>query len=82
MIVVARPGRKQIIEEMVADLESLPDESLEEVRDLVEVLVRKTARPRRGSAQALLRSFGRWQGPPGELRQLMDESYAARHQEQ
>ena len=81
MIVVAKPRRRQIIDEMVADLESPPDERLEEVRDFVEFIARRTSPARGGSAEALLRSFGQWKGPPGELDRLVEEIYEARHQE-
>ena len=74
--------RKQILQEVVADLELLPEEQLEEARDFVELLIKKTAQPKRGSPEALLRLFGVWQGPPGELDHLLEEIYEARHQEE
>ncbi|MBI2862229.1 MAG: DUF2281 domain-containing protein [Chloroflexi bacterium] len=66
---------------MIGELESLPDERLEEVRDFVEFLRQRTAQPRRGSPEALLSFFGCWQGPPGELHGLVEEMYEERHQE-
>ncbi len=79
---MAEPQRKQIIKKMVADLEVLPAERLEEVRDFVEFLKHKTSRPQRGSPRALLESFGVWEGPPGELDRLVEEIYEARHSEE
>lgn len=77
----AESQRTQMIKEMVAELESLPDEILEEIRDLVEFLRQRKAQPTRGTPEALLRSFGCWHGPPGELDSLVEEIYEARHQE-
>lgn len=79
---MAEPHRKQILKEMVADLESLPEARLEEVREFVEFLKRKTSQEGRGAPEALLRSFGSWQGPAGELDRLVAEIYDARHQEE
>ncbi len=75
------PRRQQMIRQMVGDLESLPEDRLEEVRDFVDFLKRKASRPRRGSPEALLGLFGGWDGPPGELDRLTEEIYQARHQE-
>ena len=79
---MAELQRKQIINDMINDLEALPDERLKEVRDFVEFLRRKTVTPRRGSPYALLRSFGSWEGAPGELDGLVAEIYESRHQEE
>ncbi|TAK31582.1 MAG: DUF2281 domain-containing protein [Chloroflexota bacterium] len=79
---MSEPQRKQIIDGMISDLEKLPGERLKEVRDFVEFLRRKTATPRRGSPDALLRSFASWEGAPGELDGLVAEIYESRHQEE
>lgn len=79
---MAQPKRKQIIEKVVADLELLPAERLEEVSNFVEFLRQKQGLPKRGSPGALLRSFGSWEGPTGELDQLVDDIYEARHREE
>ncbi len=71
-----------MIRRMVADLELLPEERLEEARDFVEFLRQKTGRRERGSAEGLLHLFGTWEGPQGELDRLVEEIYEARHQEE
>lgn len=67
---------------MVGELEALPDERLEEVRDFVEFLRRKPGEPKRDSPEALLGLLGSWDGPPGELDRLVGEIYETRHQEE
>ncbi len=79
---MAEPRKKEIIRELVTDLEGLPEDRLEEVRDFVEFLRHRTSGPRRGSPAALLRCFGTWEGPSGELNRLVEEIYEARHQEE
>ncbi len=81
VMAMAQPQRQQIISRMIADLETLPQERLEEVRDFVEFLKQRT-QPRRGSPAALLEFFGTWEGPTGELDQLVEEIYQARHSEE
>jgi len=76
------PRKSQIIKEVVGELQALPDERLEEVRDFVEFLGRKTREPKRGSPEALLGLFGSWEGPPGELDRLVAEIYEMRHQDE
>lgn len=79
---MAQVRLNDIMKEVIASLETLPEERLEEVRDFVEFLKQKSGQPVRGSAEALLKSFGTWEGPPGELEHLVEEIYQARHQEE
>ncbi|MDO8690624.1 MAG: hypothetical protein Q7R39_11550 [Dehalococcoidia bacterium] len=78
----AESRKSQIIKEVVGELQAFPDERLEEVRDFVEFLGRKTGEPKRGSPEALLGLFGSWDGPPGELDRLVAEIYETRHREE
>ena len=79
---MAQVRPKDIMKEVIAGLETLPEERLEGVRDFVEFLKQKSGQPARGSAEALLQSFDTWEGSPGELEHLVEEIYEARHQEE
>ena len=76
------PERKQIINAMINDLEMLPDDRLEQVRDFVEFLRRKTATPRRDRPDTLLRTVEHWGGDPEELDRLVAKPHESQDQEE
>jgi hypothetical protein len=80
---MAEPVRKRdsLIEEVTGGLEELSVDRLEEVRDFVQFLKQRSHRMKCGSPEALLRHFGTWEGPPGELERLVEEIYEDRHRE-
>jgi hypothetical protein len=72
---------------LVAELQDLPGDKLEEVLDFVGYLKAKLAespaekKPRRGSAEALLECAGIWEFEPGELDKLLEDIERMREME-
>jgi hypothetical protein len=75
--------------EILQDLRQLPTDKIREACDFIGYLKQKyapsqeaeSARPRRGSAEALLQHVGVWRFEPGEREQIMRDIDYLRHLE-